>query len=83
MAVNVINQPADLCWQGNCVFMGPTAVDLSPIRDHDEAQAHERSIQDAIRRREAGLFRSWKSQDFRTHTFQQQRRSFRKPKPTD
>ena len=62
--VNVINQPADLCFGRNDVFIGPTAIELSAIDEAARLRDHlatERKILAAYRHHDHRGYRSNRS----------------------
>lgn len=80
--INVINRPASEC-TGNAIYIGPTKVDLSPIVDREERDARDRAIQAQIRKREAGMFKSWRAADLVSYSCQQKRFKFRRGATAD
>lgn len=79
---NVINRPASEC-TGNAIYIGPTKVDLSEVIERERLAARDRAIQAQIRKREAGIFKSWRASDFATYSYQQKRFKFRRSARTD
>lgn len=57
--INVIDRPASEC-TGNAIYIGPTKVDMSEVLEHERRLARDRAIQAQIRKREAGIFKSWR-----------------------
>lgn len=80
--INVIDHPASEC-TGNAIYIGPTKVDLSAVVEREERAARDRSIQAHIRKRESGLFKSWRAADFATYSCQQKRFKFRRGTTAD
>ncbi len=50
--INITNQPADVCYQANANFIGPTAVDFSML-----------PVETRISDKERKLLNGWKKQD--------------------
>jgi hypothetical protein len=61
MIVFVIDKPASVCAPGTDIYIGPTAIDLSPIAEHDARLERDQRIRDQIRESEAQELRNARS----------------------